>query len=152
MTLATTVSRIVEVGDALDAGRSATRSESPSPSAADVDVDVLRDLERLRLERDHVERVREDAALLDAGRLAGQLDRDLRLDRLVEADLEQVDVRDGVANAVALVVLEDRRARLRLALELDVEDRVEAVGAGQRAAELPLLDRERARLVVRGRR
>ena len=46
---------------------------------------------------------------LTPDRLADERDRDGRLDRLVEADLLQVDVRDRAAHLVALVVLEDRR-------------------------------------------
>ena len=49
-----------------------------------------------------------------------------RGDRPVEPDLVQVDVRDAAAHLVQLVVLEDRGVRLARAVDLDVEDRVQA--------------------------
>ena len=64
--------------------------------------------------------LREDAALLDAGRLAVERQRHGRVDRLVEADFLQVDVRDAAADGVLLVVLEHRGVRLA-ALDDDVE-------------------------------
>jgi len=67
------------------------------------------------------------------------------VDRLVEPDLLQVDVRDEAAHLVHLVVLEDRRVRRSLAVDLDVEDRVEAAGARERAAQLALRDADRDR-------
>ena len=69
----------------------------------------------------------------------------------VEPDLVQVDVRDAAPDLVQLVVLEDRGVRLARAVDLDVEDRVEARGAGQRAAQLALLDADRDRLAARRR-
>ena len=62
---------------------------------------MIGDLERQRLDAELALHLREHAALLDAGRLADQLDRDLRLDRLVEANLVQVDVRDPAAERPA---------------------------------------------------
>ena len=60
----------------------------------DVDGDLLGDLRRQRLDGDLAGDVLEHAALADAGRLVGplELDRNLRLDLLVEADLEEVEV------------------------------------------------------------
>ena len=74
-------------------------------------------LSRIAWERLDVELVGdllEHATLLDAGRLLGALhvDRDLRLDLLVEADLEQIDVQHLVPNGMALLVLDDHRAVL----------------------------------------
>ena len=63
--------------------------------AADVGLDALRDLHRQRLDVELELRLRDDAALLHAGRILGaELDVHGRLDRDVEADLEQVDVAD----------------------------------------------------------
>ena len=70
---------------------------------------ALRNLERQRLDVDLVRDLRQDAALAHADRVADERDRDRRLDRLVEPDLLEVDVRDRAAHLVALVVLEDRR-------------------------------------------
>ena len=68
-----------------------------------------------------------------------------RLDRLVEADLLEVDVGDAAGDHVLLVVLEDRRMGRLLAFEHDVEDRVQARWAGQDAAKLSLGDTDRVR-------
>ena len=78
---------------------------------------------------------------------ADQVHGDGSGDRLVEADLVQVDVDDVALDLVDLVVLEDRRVGAG-AVDLDVENRVQAGGAGERPAELTLLDRERDRLVT----
>ena len=59
----------------------------------------------------------------------------------------QVDVEEPGAGRIQLVVLDDRVVGLLLALEDDVEDRVQPVVARQRLAELALLDAERMRLV-----
>ena len=62
---------------------------------------------------------------LDAGRLVGalELDRDLGLDRLVEADLEAVEVDDLAAKRVALLLLDDDRHGVA-AVDLEVEERL----------------------------
>ena len=111
---------------------------------------MLGNLERQRLDAQLAQRLRGDAALAHARRFLGaeQVDRDRRVDRLVEADLLQVDVRDAAAHRVHLVVLEDRRVRAAGAVDLDVEDRVEARGARERAAQLALGDRDRDRLAA----
>ena len=94
----------------------------------------------------HVARhLRQDAALGDAARLADELDGDLRLDRLVEPHLVEVDVRDAAAERILLVRLEDRVVRGLLAVEDDVEDRVQAARPAERAPELALLDAEGVR-------
>ena len=77
-------------------------------------------LERQRLDVDLVRDLGEHAALLDADGLADERDHDRGLDRLVEPDLLEVDVRDRAADLVALVVLEDRRV-LAAAVDGDVE-------------------------------
>ena len=51
---------------------------------------------------------------------------DARLDRLVEAHLVEVDVRERAADRMLLVLLEHRVMRRLLPLDHDVEDRVEA--------------------------
>jgi len=58
----------------------------------------------------------------------------------------QVDVQEPGANGIELVVLDDRVMSLLLALEDDVEDRVQAMVACQRPPELALLNAERMRL------
>ena len=122
-------------------GRSTRRSESPIADAADVELEVLRDLHRQRLDVELAADLREDAAFLDAGRLADELDRDLRLDRLVEPDLVQIDVREPAARHFLLVVLEHGRDAASLPDD-DVENRVQARVAGQRAPQLPLVHDE----------
>ena len=64
------------------------------PELGDVGLEVLRDLERKRLDVDLVRHLLEDAALARADRLADERDDDGSLDRLVEPDLLEVDVRD----------------------------------------------------------
>jgi hypothetical protein len=87
---------------------------------------VIRDLEWERLDPDLAGHLREHAALLHACRLADQIDRDARLDRLVEPHLVQIDVREPAARHVLLVILQHGGMRRLLASEDDVEDRVEA--------------------------
>ena len=60
----------------------------------------------------------------------------------------EVDVRQRAADRVPLEVLENCVVRGRLALDDDVDDRVEARGARQRGAKLPLLDDDRARMTL----
>jgi hypothetical protein len=64
------------------------------------------------------------------------------VDRLVEADFLQVDVRDGATDLVELVLLEHRRVR-GSTFDDDVEHRVQAARAGQRRAQVALGDRDR---------
>jgi hypothetical protein len=106
---------------------------------------MVGDLERKSLDADLAVDLREHAALLDACGLSDEVDRDLCLDRLVEPYLVQVDVRQPAARNLLLVVLEHRRMRRLLAVEDDVEDRVRARVAGQRAPELTLGHAERVR-------
>ena len=114
---------------------------------ADVELEVLRDLERERLDRDLADDLGEHAALGHADGLAEELDHDPRLDRLVQPDLLQVDVRERPLERMLLVRLEDRRAR-GASVEGDVEDRVEAALAREGPAQLALLDRDCPRLVA----
>src|SRR5207244_3098733 len=83
---------------------------------------------RQRLDVDLTLHLREHAAFLGPRRLAHELHVDTRLDRLVEAHLVQVDVRDVPADRILLVVLEDRRVCRRLSFEDDIEDRVKPSG------------------------
>ena len=83
-----------------------------------------------------------DAADLRTGRLTDELHDDRRLDRLVEANLVEVDVRDRSADRMLLVVLEDGVMRRLLALDHDVDDPVQAGRAGQGDPQLPLTDDE----------
>ena len=79
---------------------------------------------------------------------AVQLDGDGSLDRLVEPNLVQVDVRDAAPHRIDLVLLENRRVRLALAVDLDVEDRVQAGRTGERAPQLTLGDADGNGLAV----
>ena len=111
---------------------------------------MLRHLERQRLDRDLAQRLGKDTALAHARRVvpAVKLDGHRSLDRLVEPHLLQVDVRDAAPHGIDLVLLEDRRVRRALAVDLDVEDRVQAGGARERAAQLTLGDADGDRLAV----
>ena len=111
---------------------------------------MLRHLERQRLDRHLAERLGEHAALAHARRVvaAVKLDGDRGLDRPVEPHLLQVDVRDTAPHGMDLVLLENRRVRLSFAVDLDVEDRVQAGRTGERAPELALGDADRDRLAV----
>ena len=111
---------------------------------------MLRNLERQCLDRHFAQRLREHSALAHTRRIvtAEELHRDRGLDRPIEPHLLEVDVGDTAAHGIDLVLLEDRRVRLTLAVDLDVEDRVQPAPAGQRAAELPLGDGDRDRLAV----
>ena len=106
---------------------------------------ALRDLERQRLDVDLVRDLVQDAALAHADRVADERDLDRGLDRLVEADLLEVDVRDLAAHLVALVLLEDRRVS-RAAVDLDVEHGVRPGRARERRPQVALGDRDRDRL------
>jgi len=57
----------------------------------------------------------------------------------------EVDVRDGVSHRMALVVLQDGVMRCLLAVDHDVDDRMQARRACQRGAQLALTDDERLR-------
>ena len=67
------------------------------------------------------------------------------MDRLVEPHFLQVDVEQPRPRWIELVLLEHGVVGLLGALDDDVDDRVEAVGAGQDAAEVTLADAERLR-------
>ena len=67
------------------------------------------------------------------------------LDRLVEADLLEVDVGDPALDRILLVLLEHGRVRRLLPLEHDVEDRVQPAAARERTAEVALGHRDRVR-------
>jgi hypothetical protein len=95
---------------------------------------VVGHFHRERLDEHLAVDLAEDAAFLLARGLAGELDDDARLDRLVEPHLVQVDVEKPGPRGIQLIVLDDRVMRLLLALENDVEDRVQTVTAGQSLA------------------
>ena len=109
---------------------------------------MLRHLHRQRLDVDLATHLRQNAALAHSRRVlsAHQLHGDRRLDRLVEPHLLQVDVDQAAAQRILLILLEDRRMRGLLPGEHDVENRVEAAGAAERAAQLALRDTDRVRL------
>ena len=105
---------------------------------------MLGDLERKRLDVHLRRHLLEDAAFPGALCLADERDDDGGLDRLVEPDLLEVDVRDRAANLVALEVLEDRRV-LGAPVDRDVEHDVRPGRPRQRGAEVTLPDRNRDR-------
>ena len=115
---------------------------------SDVELEMLGDLQRQRLDRDLAIDLREHAALGHADRLTDELHDDARLDRAVEPHLLQVDVGDPTLDRMLLVVLEDRRVGRVLALERHVEDRVQAVAAGEHAPQLTLGDADRLRVLA----
>ena len=139
--------QVVEERDALELRQVLEAKCVAHLHAADVGLDALRDLHRQRLDVQRRAGLREHAALLDAGCVLGavEVDVDGRLDRDVEADLQQVDVADVAADRIALVLLQDRRVRRGLTVEHDVEHGVQAGRAGQRGAEIALVDDERLR-------
>src|SRR5690242_9577326 len=106
---------------------------------------MLGHLERQRLDAHLAQRLRQDAALAHAGCVvaAVQLDGHGSLDRLVEPYFVEIDMRDASPDGIDLVLLENRRMRLALAVDLDVEDRVQAGGAGERPAKLALRNADR---------
>ena len=108
----------------------------PDLGLADVEREPVRHLERQRLDRHLAHELGQHAADLDAGRLAHELDGNLRADRLVEPHLVQVDVREVAANRILLVVLDHRSVRRLLVVEHDVEDRVQAVRPAERARSM----------------
>ena len=116
-----------------------------------VHVDRLGDVGRQRLDVELVGHVLEHAALLDAGRLLGALEVTCtgRLDLLVEAHLEQVDVEQLVTDRVLLLVLHDHRAGRAVDLEVDQRGSVRPARArsvsafdleGGAVAALPAVD------------
>ena len=83
---------------------------------------------RQRLDVELARDLLDDAALLDAGRLADEVHGDGGLDRLVEPHLVEVDVRDRAPDRMLLVVLEHRVMRGLLTLDDDVDDPVSPDG------------------------
>jgi hypothetical protein len=77
--------------------------------------------------------VLEHSALAHSGRVLGafELERDRRLDLLVEANLQQVHVLNRSAHRIALLIFDDHRLA-PTAVELDVE---EGVPFGQHRAQ-----------------
>jgi hypothetical protein len=140
--------RVVEERDALDRRhvRQAERVADLEP--AHVGLDVLGHLHRERLDADLVRDLAEHAARLRPGRLPDQRHGDRGMDRTVEPDLVEVDVRDLPSHGILLVVLEDGGMDRLLALEHDVEHRMEARRAGQRPAQHALVDRDRPRVAL----
>ena len=92
---------------------------------ADVDLDVLRNIRRQRLDVKLARDLLHHATDLCPRRLADELHRDRRLDRLVEANLVKVDVRDRPTDGVLLVILENGVMRGLLALDHDIDDPVQ---------------------------
>ena len=93
---------------------------------------MLRHVRGQRLDVDLARDEREHATGLDTDRFTDEMNDDGRMDRLVEAHLAQVDVRDRPADRMLLVLREDRRMNRRLSLDDDVENRVKPRGPGHR--------------------
>ena len=112
---------IVEEHDALGRGDLGEVHGRRDLHPGDVDRDVVGNGGGQRLDVELVRDLLHHAALLDAGSLLGALDvdRHRRLDLLVEAHLEQVDVHDLAADRVKLLVLDDHGAGLALDLQVD---------------------------------
>src|SRR3954469_22211377 len=140
--------RVVEVGHALERREVDETQRIADGHAADIEIDVLRHFHRERLHADLTLNLRKDAAFLRAGRLADQLNRDGRLDGLVEADFLEIDVRDVAANRILLVVLEDRRVRRLLPLEHHVQDGVQPALPRQNTTEVALRNADRVWLLA----
>ena len=140
--------RVVEERDALDRDEILDAQRVSHLEARDVELHMLRDTGRQSLDLHLARDLLHGAALLGAGRLASELHVHGRLDRAVEPHLVEVDVRERAANRVALEVLEDGVMGRRLALDHDVDDRVQARGARERRAEAPLVDDDRARVAL----
>jgi hypothetical protein len=135
VTVASTVSSgIVEIRDASRSEQIREPERVADRHAAHVEIDVLGISIGSALDVDLALHLRKHTALLGARRLTHELHRATRLDRLVEPYLVQIDVGDVAADRILLVVLEDRRVRSRLSFEDDVEDRVQAAGAGEDAS------------------
>ena len=145
VTLASTVSGSSSTRDARLRREVADAQRVADHEGGDVQREPVGDLHRERLDVHLAGRLLEHAAFDGALRLADELHHDLGLDRTVEPDLVEVDVEEAVPGRVELVVLEDGVMRLLRALDDDVEDRVQAVVAGQDAPKLSLSDRERMR-------
>ena len=114
----------------------------------DVGLDVLGDAGRERLDLQLARDLLDRPALLRAGRLADELDGHRGLDRTVETNLVEVDVRQRAADRVPLEVLENCVVRGRLPLDHDVDDRVEPRRARQRGAKAALAHDDRARMTL----
>jgi hypothetical protein len=127
--------RVVEIRDALARRQVGQTHRVAHRHRAHIELDALGHFERQRLDGDLADHLRQDAALLHTLGLSDQLDHDLRLDRLVEPHLLQVDVSQAAGQHVLLIVLQDRRMSRLLTVENDVEDRVEAAVTGEHAPQ-----------------
>ncbi len=104
----------------------------------EVDVDELRDVRRQSLDVELACDLLDYAAELRPRRLADEAHEHGGLDRLVESDLVEVDVRDRAPDRMLLVVLEHGMMWCLLAVDQDIDDPVEAGRPGQGDPELPL--------------
>ena len=107
------------------AAMSESRTDWPISRRADVDADEVDEVGRERLDVHLVDGLVERAAHVHALGVALEVDRDHGLDLLVEPDLVKVDVDDPAAHRVELEILDQHRPALAVAVERDVEDRVQ---------------------------
>ena len=114
----------------------------------DVRLDPVGNLHRQRLDVHLAPDLGQHTAHGDALGVADEVDDDGRLDRLVEANLVEVDVEQPRLGRMELVVLEDRVVGLLSVAEHDVENRVRPMLTGEDASELALGDAERVRLAA----
>ena len=102
--------------------------------------DLVRDRAGLGPDRQLEQHVFDDAVVArDLFGLAVEHDRHVDLDGDVAADPQEVDVQHAAADRVALQVLDDRQLA-RVAVDLEVDQRVEAGVGRQRAAQLAPVD------------
>ena len=140
--------RIVEKRDLVDRRNVSEAEHVAHVHMGDVDLDVLWHVSGQRFDVELARDERQHAARLRADRLADELDDDRRVDRLIQANLAQVDVRDGAADRILLILGENRRMHGRLTLDHDVENRVEPRRARHDRAKLPLRNDDRARVTL----
>ena len=113
----------------------------------DVELEVRRHFHRQRLDVDLARHLRQDAAFLHPGRLAGEVIGHGGVDRLVEPDFLQVDVGDVAADLSCWYSLSTEEWRLA-AVDHDVEHGIQATAGRQRAAQVALGDRDRDRILA----
>ena len=120
---------------------SLTRLALADLEVGDVDGEARRDVGRLGRDEQRLQDLVDHAALAgDRLGLALEVDGDLDVDGLVEVDADEVDVEHVAAHGVALHVL--HQGGRAVAVDLEVDDGVEALLGDQRGAQLAPLHRE----------
>src|SRR6266545_298484 len=142
--------RIVEEREPFARGEIAETKRVAHRHSADVELEMLGHLHGERFDIHLADNLRERPAFAHARRILGaqKHNRHGRRDRLIEADLLEIDVDELSPQRILLVVLEDRRASRLLAVHHDVEDRVHAAATGEHASQLALGYTERMRVAA----